>query len=256
MCGIAGYLSRRGEQSWPDFVLERMTASIGHRGPDDRGFYRDNHAALGHRRLSIIDLATGSQPMANEDESLWIVYNGEIFNHAGLRPALERGGHRYRSCSDTETILHAFEQHGAACLDLFRGMFAFAIWDRVHHRLFCARDRLGIKPFYYYWDGSLFAFASEIKALLEHPALSPALEESVLPERLDAFLQLGEVVNRCHCHGVASLPHGDCEPILHVAHDLSNRRSTSIHLSIVLQHSEAGRGRRFAGDLGEAELSF
>ena len=183
MCGIAGYVTVRPSPPQRS-VLERMTDVIHHRGPDESGFYQDERASLGHRRLSIIDLATGQQPMSNEDGRLWITYNGEIFNHADLRPGLERAGHRYATRCDTETILHAYESHGAACLDLFRGMFAFAIWDKQARRLFCARDRLGKKPFYYYWDGHLFAFASEIKALLEHPAISASFEESQLPEYL------------------------------------------------------------------------
>jgi asparagine synthase (glutamine-hydrolysing) len=161
-----------------------MAEAIRHRGPDDFGFYHDGWAHLAHRRLSIVDVQGGHQPMANEDSSMWIVFNGEIYNHAGLRPALEENGHRYRTRSDTETILHAFEEHGDLCVERFRGMFAFAIWDTNRQRLFCARDRLGIKPFYYYWDGRLFAFASEIKALLEHPAISPALAEDLVPEVL------------------------------------------------------------------------
>jgi asparagine synthase (glutamine-hydrolysing) len=166
-----------------------MADAIRHRGPDDFGFYHDSWAHLGQRRLSVVDIQGGHQPMNNQTSSgengaLWIAFNGEIYNHAGLRPALEQAGHRYRTRSDTETILHAYEEHGAECLRLLRGMFAFAIWDAKQQRLFCARDRLGIKPFYYYWDGRLFAFASEIKALLEHPAISPALEEDLLPEVL------------------------------------------------------------------------
>jgi asparagine synthase (glutamine-hydrolysing) len=161
-----------------------MTDSIRHRGPDESGFYQDSWASLGHRRLSIIDLATGQQPMTNEDGSLQIVYNGEIFNHAELRPDLERAGHRYKTRCDTETILHAYEQYGPACVDRLRGMFAFAIWDGKARRLFCARDRLGKKPLYYYYDRGLFAFASEIKALLEHPEITASFDESVLPEYL------------------------------------------------------------------------
>jgi asparagine synthase (glutamine-hydrolysing) len=122
--------------------------------------------------------------MANESSSCWITYNGEIFNHADLRPALEQAGHRYTSRSDTETILHAYEEHGPQSLQLFRGMFAYAIWDTRSRRLFCARDRMGIKPLYYYWDRNVFAFASEIKALLEHPAISPELEADLVPEFL------------------------------------------------------------------------
>ena len=130
--------------------------------------------------------------MSNEDGALWIVYNGEIFNHADLRPALEQAGHRYRTRCDTETILHAYEQYGPDCVTRFRGMFSFAIWDKNTRTLFCARDRLGKKPFYYYWDGRLFAFASEIKALLEHPAISPRFEESLLSEYLNFGYCSGE----------------------------------------------------------------
>jgi asparagine synthase (glutamine-hydrolysing) len=161
-----------------------MTNRIAYRGPDGDGFYIGEQVALGHRRLSIVDLATGSQPMTNEDGSLWITYNGEVFNHADLRPALETAGHRYKSRCDTETVLHAYEEYGDQSVCRLRGMFAYAIWDQSRKQLFCARDRLGIKPFYYFWDGRLFAFASEIKALFEHPDISPRINELVLPEHL------------------------------------------------------------------------
>src|ERR1700736_1454668 len=153
MCGIAGFVSTR-PHNLPRAVAERMAGAIRHRGPDDSGFYQDEWASLAHRRLSIIDVAAGHQPMCNEDGSVWIVYNGELFNHADLRPALEQAGHHYQTRCDTETILHAYEQYGPDCVELFRGMFAFAIWDKNRRTLFCARDRLGKKPFYYYWDGS------------------------------------------------------------------------------------------------------
>lgn len=182
MCGIAGFITRN--TSWGQSELERMTASIAHRGPDGSGHYAEAPVYLGHRRLSIIDVAAGGQPMTNEDGTRWIIYNGEIFNHASLRPALESAGHRYQTRCDTETILHAYEEYGPGCVERFRGMFAFAIWDSKEKTLFCARDRLGIKPFYYYWDGALFAFASEIKALLAHPAISANFDEAVLPEYL------------------------------------------------------------------------
>src|SRR5437016_3363331 len=183
MCGIAGYVTvtpRTGSES----VLRRMTDRIRHRGPDDAGYYTDDFAFLGHRRLSIVDVAGGHQPMANESRSMWITYNGEIFNHSKVREDLQRAGHRYTNRSDTETVVHAYEEHGPECVKLFRGMFSFALWDSANRTLFCARDRLGIKPFYYYWDGRLFAFASEIKALLAHPAISAEFEESVLPQYL------------------------------------------------------------------------
>jgi len=191
MCGIAGFVTRTPSTP-PDSLLARMTDAIRHRGPDASGFYRDPFASLGHRRLSIIDVALGQQPMSNEDASLWITYNGEIFNHAALRPALEQAGHRYRTRCDTETILHAYEQYGPACVTRFRGMFSFAIWEKTTRTLFCARDRLGKKPFYYYWDGHLFAFASEIKALLAHPAISPRFEEPLLSEYLNFGYCSGE----------------------------------------------------------------
>jgi len=191
MCGIAGFVTGT-PGAWPESLLVRMTDAIRHRGPDACGYYRDAFASLGHRRLSIIDLRDGHQPMANEDGSLRIVYNGEIFNHADLRPALEKSGHRYRTRCDTETVVHAYEQQGPDCVTDFRGMFAFAIWDSRSRTLFCARDRLGKKPFYYYWDGRLFAFASEIKALLAHPEISPRFEESLLSEYLNFGYCSGE----------------------------------------------------------------
>ena len=186
MCGIAGFVSI-GAHAYPASVLERMTSSIAHRGPDGFGYFRDEFAALGHRRLSIVDLSGGGQPMYNEDDSLVIVYNGEIFNHAGLREPLEQAGHRYRSRCDTEMLVHAYEQWGPDSLSRFRGMFSDVLWDRNRRQLFGARDRLGIKPFYYYWDGRLFVFGSEIKALLEHPSVAAKLN----PEALAEYLAFG-----------------------------------------------------------------
>lgn len=191
MCGIAGFSAT---SSVPDSetLLRHMMSVISHRGPDDAGVFTDNSVALGHRRLSIIDVAAGHQPMSNESGSCWIVYNGEVFNHAEVRPQLEREGYRYQTRCDTETILHAYEAYGADCLRLFRGMFAFAIWTPAKRQLFCARDRLGIKPFYYYWDGRVFVFASEIKALLEHPAVPVQFDESLLSEYLGFGYVSGE----------------------------------------------------------------
>jgi asparagine synthase (glutamine-hydrolysing) len=187
MCGIAGIIHR--EPGSHRKLIEQITRRIAHRGPDADGFWPADPQAvssawLGHRRLSIIDLAAGIQPMPNEDQSSWIIYNGEVFNHSDLRPALEAAGHRYRSHCDTETIVHSLEQHGPAGLSQFRGMFSFAIWDQHKQELFCARDRLGIKPFYYYFDGNHFVFASEIKALLAHPAVRVQPDLSALPEYL------------------------------------------------------------------------
>ncbi len=184
MCGIAGFISL-DPHSFADSVLLNMTRAIAHRGPDDTGVYRDVQAALGHRRLSIVDLAAGHQPMTSESGDLWIVFNGEIFNHAAIRAEkLEPRGHVYTTHSDTETILHAYEEFGEESPTHFRGMFAYVIWDRRERKLFCVRDRLGIKPFYYFWNGRVFVFGSEIKALLEHPLVSAELETSLLPEHL------------------------------------------------------------------------
>src|SRR5215469_883814 len=183
MCGIAGYAEIKPGTGATE-ALERMTGAIRHRGPDDSGFFRDACVSLGHRRLSIVDLALGHQPLGNETRDVWIVFNGEIFNHAELRPDLEKAGHRYATRSDTETIVHAYEEYGPAAVEKLRGMFAFAIWDAKRQTLFCARDRLGKKPFYYYWDGSLFTFASEIKALFEHPAISRRFHAPLIGEYL------------------------------------------------------------------------
>jgi asparagine synthase (glutamine-hydrolysing) len=146
-----------------------MTESIEHRGPDDVGVYRAGAVVLGHRRLSIVDLGGGHQPMANEDETVWIAYNGEVYNHAEYRRPLEQAGHVFRSRCDTEVLLAAYQEWGEGCLDRLRGMFAFAIWDEQEQRLFAARDRLGIKPFHYWTSAGAtqVAFASELKALLE-----------------------------------------------------------------------------------------
>ena len=148
-----------------------MRDVITHRGPDDEGLYVDETVGLGHRRLSIVDVAAGHQPMTNEDASLYITYNGEIYNHADYREELEAKGHVYTTHCDTETILHLYEEHGPNCVDYLRGMFAFAIWDKARHRLFIARDRLGVKPLYYvHTRRTVSYFASEIKALLETAA--------------------------------------------------------------------------------------
>jgi asparagine synthase (glutamine-hydrolysing) len=204
MCGIAGFVSQDAS-SGASAILRRMTEAIAHRGPDDSGYYLGAPAFLGHRRLSIVDLSGGHQPMANEDGSRVIVFNGEIFNHAGTRPVLERAGHRYASRSDTETILHGWEEWGPGCLERFRGMFAFAIWDEKSRRLVAARDRLGIKPFYYFWDGRTFAFASEIKALLRHPCIEAAPAE----DRIAEYLAFGYVSGeQTLFRGIRKLPPG------------------------------------------------
>src|SRR5271170_89446 len=164
MCGICGIFHRDSNSRVERSVLAGMNSQIVHRGPDDEGMFIDGNVGLAVRRLSVIDLQSGHQPMANEDQNLWIVYNGEIYNHQQLRDVLESRGHRYRTRSDTETILHLYEEYGADCVRHLQGMFAFAIWNKRDRRLFTARDRLGIKPLYYCYDGGRFLFASEIKA--------------------------------------------------------------------------------------------
>ena len=161
-----------------------MLDSIHHRGPDDEGVYCSRQIALGHRRLSIIDLSTGHQPLSNEDGTVWIVFNGEIYNYRELRPSLVERGHKFRTQSDTEVIVHLYEELGPRCVEKLRGMFAFAIWDERNHSLLLARDRLGIKPLYYYLNDNFLAFGSEIKAIL---AL-PEVEREVSPQMIDRFL--------------------------------------------------------------------
>jgi asparagine synthase (glutamine-hydrolysing) len=184
MCGICGIFYSNRDWRVPCGALAAMNRTIAHRGPDDEGFFFEENVGLAMRRLSIIDVASGHQPLTNENQDVWIVYNGEIYNHAGLRPDLEAKGHRYRTCADTETILHLYEEYGRDCVKHLRGMFAFAIWDRRKRRLFAARDRLGIKPFYYRWDGNAFLFGSEIKAILAHPEVNAAFNRNALAEYL------------------------------------------------------------------------
>ena len=187
MCGISGIVlsNRAAERRVERSVLERMRDVMRHRGPDDYGLLLDGNVGLGHRRLSIVDVAAGHQPMPNEDRALHIVYNGEIYNHADFRAGLEAQGHTYRTHCDTETILHLYEEKGARCVEVLRGMFAFAIWDSRRRELFIARDRLGIKPLYYIHkpDGSLY-FASEIKALLAARAVNAEINYAALPDYL------------------------------------------------------------------------
>ena len=184
MCGIAGIVASDAIHADERARVTLMRDVIAHRGPDDAGLFADEQAVLGHRRLSIVDLAAGHQPLANEDESIWIVFNGEIYNHADVRPELEAAGHTYRTRSDTETIVHAYEQWGDACVERLRGMFAFAIWDAPRRRLLLARDRLGVKPLYWAETQGRLLFASEIKSILQSGLVSAQADESKLPEQL------------------------------------------------------------------------
>jgi asparagine synthase (glutamine-hydrolysing) len=186
MCGIAGRFNFDPEQRVDPERLTAMTTILAHRGPDGDGFYLGQGVGLGHRRLSIIDLATGGQPLANEDETVWVVFNGEIYNFGDVRLELEAFGHRFRTHTDTEVIVHAYEQWGDAAVDRFRGMFAFALWDGRRRRLLLVRDRLGIKPLYYAITPTGVVFGSEIKALLE----DPEVPRDWSAEAIDAYLTL------------------------------------------------------------------
>ena len=186
MCGVSGIaFSSRRACHVSEALLLRMRDVLRHRGPDDAGIFIEGPVGLAHRRLSIVDLATGHQPMANEDGSLQVVFNGEIYNHVEHRSELEARGHVFATHSDTEVIVHLYAEYGDRCVDYLRGMFAFAIWNRRTKEMFLARDRLGVKPLYYVHadDGSFF-FASEIKALLAANAIRPALNVAALPDYL------------------------------------------------------------------------
>ena len=191
MCGIVGNVRLDLRESVDETRLKRMRDVLRHRGPDGEGLWVEGPVGLGMRRLAIVDVAGGHQPMTNEDQTVWIVYNGEIYNHAALRPELERRGHSYQTRSDTETILHLYEEEGERCVERLQGMFAFALWDRTRRRLLLARDRLGIKPLYYACTDQELLFASEIKAILA-VGPRPTLNEAVLPEFLATRFVSGE----------------------------------------------------------------
>lgn len=184
MCGICGKLNLDQNRSVDPALIQAMLDTIRHRGPDDQGVYFAGQVGLGHRRLSIIDLSTGHQPLSNEDGTLWIVFNGEIYNFQELRTFLLSKGHTFKTKTDTEVIVHLYEELGPECLEKLRGMFAFAIWDEKTKTLFLARDRVGIKPLYYCLTDHSLLFASEIKAILA----DPAVQRQIAPEMIDRFL--------------------------------------------------------------------
>ncbi len=182
MCGICGILNLSPNRRTDRAVIQQMLEMIRHRGPDGFGIYTDENIALGNARLSIIDIESGDQPISNEDESLWIVLNGEIFNYIELRQDLERLGHHFTTKSDTETLLHAYEEYGVACLEQLNGQFSIAIWDNVKKSLFLARDRLGITPLFYVIHDKHLIFGSEIKALLAYPGVNAEINPFGLQE--------------------------------------------------------------------------
>lgn len=192
MCGIAGVLYRRPQRPVQATVLKAMGLAIAHRGPDAEGFFCGEGVGLVHRRLSIIDLAGGNQPMGNEDGSVQVVFNGEIYNFLRLREELEAKGHRFRTRSDTEVLVHLYEEEGERLVARLRGMFAFAIWDSLRKRLVLARDRIGLKPLYVYRDGEKLLFGSEIKAILAHPEVDRTIDPIAVEEYLTFGMVPGE----------------------------------------------------------------
>jgi asparagine synthase (glutamine-hydrolysing) len=205
MCGICGIFHYGTGQRASDSTLLEMNQRIVHRGPDDAGTLVSDAAGLAMRRLSIIDIQAGHQPLSNEDGTIWIVFNGEIYNHADLRQKMLARGHTYRTHSDTESIVHLYEEYGPACVQHLRGMFAFVIWDKVRRKLFAARDRLGIKPFYYRLLDGVFLYGSEIKALLAYPGVAAEFNQGVLSEYLAFGYVAGE---ETLFSGIRKLPAG------------------------------------------------
>ena len=189
MCGIAGVLYADSSRPVDPEMLRAMGRSIAHRGPDAEGFLNEPGVGLVHRRLSIIDLSGGGQPLGNEDGSVQVVFNGEIYNFQELRRGLEAHGHRFRTHSDTEVLVHLYEDEGDRLVERLRGMFAFALWDRNRRRLLLARDRLGIKPLYVYRDAEKLLFGSELKAILAYPGVPREVD----PAALEDYLAFGMV---------------------------------------------------------------
>lgn len=186
MCGICGIAGELNNKKFYENTMPKMLESLYHRGPDDEGVFKDKDIIFGARRLSIIDLVNGHQPMSNEDQTLWIVFNGEIYNFLELRELLQKKGHIFKSRTDTEVILHLYEEEGPDCVRRLNGMFAFSIWDKKNTRVILARDRFGIKPLYYTFINNILVFASELKAILTFPEIRKEID----PAALDSYLSL------------------------------------------------------------------
>lgn len=207
MCGIAGLFIKKGDERVAEDILNRMLSALRHRGPDESGMFISPRLGMGNTRLSIIGIDGGTQPIGNEDGTLWIVFNGEAFNYIELREALVRRGHRFSTRTDTEVVLHLYEEHGADCLAEINGQFAFAIWDTRRRELFLARDRAGIRPLHYYADAEMFVFASEIKAVFQHPEVSRELDLESLNQ---AFTFWSTISPSTAFKGIRELPAGHC----------------------------------------------
>lgn len=208
MCGICGIIKTENEKSIPSSLLSSMCQTIVHRGPDDEGIFIEKNVALGARRLSIIDLEGGHQPLANEDNSVWVAHNGEVYNFPSLRAELESYGHIFRTRTDTETIVHSYEEWGDDFLQKLRGMYAFALWDKKESKLLLVRDRIGIKPLYYtLLEDKTLIFGSELKAILVHPRVPRTLD----PQALDFFLTLEYIPAPLSIFkNIYKLPAGNC----------------------------------------------
>jgi len=190
VCGIVGIFDLEGRREVDRSLLEAMNQTQVHRGPDGCGYHHEPGVGLAHRRLSIIDLSGGKQPLYNEDSTVVVTYNGEIYNFQSLAEELTACGHQFKTRCDTEVIVHAWEEWGSSCVDRFNGMFAFGLWDRNRQTLFLARDRLGIKPLYYgLTDDQHLIFASELKALLVHPRLA----RHIFPQAIEDYLAFGYI---------------------------------------------------------------
>lgn len=205
MCGLAGVLNLREPRPIDESLLRRMNGILRHRGPDESGIYLDPWIGLAHARLSIVGLEKGTQPISNEDETLWVVFNGEIYNHVELRADLEARGHRFGTDTDTEVIVHAFEEHGIECVHRFNGQFAFALWNSVERTLVLARDRLGVRPLFYARNGETLVFGSEIKALFLAPGMGRSIDTRALLETVTLWSTLP---GRTAFYGVEEVPPG------------------------------------------------
>src|SRR5882672_3151465 len=245
MCGIAGFYGlTRGEVA-PRAVLERMVHALRHRGPDDGGVYLDGRVGLGHRRLSIVDLAGGHQPLGSADGSVWISFNGEIFNYVELRRELESRGHAFRTSSDTETIVRAYLDAGPACVEAFNGDFAYALWDRNRQRLVLARDRMGVRPLYYTVRNGVLVFASEVKSLLEYPGVQAELDPVALEQCFSFWFPLAP---RTPYKGILELPPG------HQLVAENGKISVSAYWELAFPHAGDARADRRSEDEVAEEL--
>jgi asparagine synthase (glutamine-hydrolysing) len=233
MCGIAGIINTDPAAVVHPDQIDKMCQAIHHRGPDDMGIWCNRHVGIGMKRLSIIDLTGGHQPIHNEDKTCWIVFNGEIYNFKELREELEKRGHVFSTSSDTETILHLYEDYREHCVDHLNGMFAFAVWDEKEQTLFIARDHLGIKPLHYFFDGQSLIFGSEIKSILRSGMVQPEMD----PQALVNYFFYGYVPDpETMFKGIQKLP-----PAHHLTlkkGQLSIKRYWNVHFEPDYSHSE------------------